>query len=591
MEQVLEENISKTQTQHQNLHQKLEEFLNSYWALLIIAVVVSVFWAVNVPVVSITVLTVFVCLVFTICRENPKAFALPFLALMYCFNSLPNTWQVIYCFVCAVVAIGFLIWFLVWKIKIKKTKCQKGKMFWAFLILMLANLLGGIIGHFNIMMTGIVFVSFILLYGIYWFYLNFTKNCQEYFAWCAIFLALLMVLEIFFSHIKSGNFIQSIINKGGYVGVNTGDAHRGSINTACIIILTGLCSCFYLALKNKKDYLFLLMALAIDIAIFFSYSRIVTFVAAIISLICVIYIIIKSVNRKALLIAVGCIVGVLLIFVAIFWNKVLNAINYYINLGFSLNGRGTLWDWCVNQFKDNFFFGIGFVTNDFNATTGKIPGCGIVVYEKLSMVYAHNFFLHHLVTIGVVGSVLVIPFFIKKYEIIFKKFTTFKLFVLVTCFAQFFASMFDSTYTSNLFLIAYIFLLISSAEKIAYDVEEDEKDRKFLTVAVGDNKKENLETNINISSLNNNKNGEESLKKEDVIYKTNSNLNLKNENKKSITRNNNSSNNQKERNENNNSIKNVEKENNQQSKQKSKTSKTNIVNKKTSNLKVNKKGN
>lgn len=492
------ESTIQSQSTLPNLVQKLKWFLNSNWALLLIAVVISVFWAVDVPVVSIIFLTLFVCLVFTICRDNPKAFILPFLALLYCFHSLPGGWQLIVCFICAGIAIGFLIGFLVWKLAIQKAKCKKGKMFWAFLILALANLLGGVIGHFNIMLFGIVFASFILLYGIYWFYLNFTKDCQKYFAWCAIFLAITITLEIFFSHIASGNFIQSVINKGGMVGVCEGDAHTGNINSACIVMLTGLCACFYLALKNKKDYLYLLMALLIDVSIFFSYSRIVTFVAAIVTLICLIYIVIKSQNRKILLISLGVIVGVLLIFVAIFWNKVLNAINYYLNMGFSLNGRGTLWEWCIAQFKNSPIFGVGFVTNETGATLGEIPGCGVVVPGELSMVYAHNFFLHHFVCVGIIGSLLTIPFYVKKYEIIFKKFTTFKLYVLVTSLTQLLASMVDSTYTSNLMLIAFVILLVSSAEKITYNEELDELDEKSKLVTQGADLNPNRKVNISL---------------------------------------------------------------------------------------------
>lgn len=481
-----------------NLVQKLKWFLNSNWALLLISVIVSVFWAINVPIVSIIFLTIFVCLIFTICRDNPKAFLLPFLSLLFCFHSLPNGWQIIVCAICAVIAIGFLIYFLVWKLAIQKTKCTKGNMFWTFLILALANLLGGVIGHFNIVIFCIVLASFVLLYGIYWFYLNFTKDCQKYFAWCAIFLSLIIALEILFSHIASGNFIQSVINKGGFVGVSEGDAHANNINSACIVMLTGLCACFYLALKNKKDYLYLLMALLIDVSIFFSYSRIVTFVAAIVSLICLIYIVIKSQNRKILLISLGVIVGVLLVFVAIFWNKILNAINYYLNIGFSLNGRGTLWKWCIAQFKNSPIFGIGFITNEAGATLGEIPGCGVVVPGEISMVYAHNFFLHHFVCVGIIGSLLTIPFYVKKYEIIFKKFTTFKLYVLVTSLTQLLASMVDSTYTSNLMLIAFVILLISSAEKITYNKELDELDEKSKLVTQGADLNTNSKANATL---------------------------------------------------------------------------------------------
>ncbi len=455
-----------------NFVQKLKSFLDSNWSMLLISLIVSIFWVLDIPMISITFLTIFVCLVFSICRENPKAFLLPFLLLLYCFNSLPNVAQLIYCVVCGLVAVGFLIYCIVWQIKVKKVKCTKGKMFWPFLILTIVNLLGGVIGHFNIFLTLIILCCFLLIYFLYWFYLNFTNNCQKYFAWCAIFFALTITIEIYSSYAMTGNFIEAIINKAGRVGV--GAPYSGSINCASIIMLLGVCSGFYLAAEEKKDYLYLLIVIAIDISIFFAYSRIATFMAALISLIGLIYVIVKSQNKKIYIIVSSVLLGIILLFGIIFWEKTLELFTYYLNIGFSLNGRDVLWEWCWEEFKKNLAFGIGFFTKDFAAVEGGIPG--IPSYGSIATVYCHNFFLHHFVCIGIVGTIFIIPFYIRKYQILLKKVTSYNLLVLFLSLSLFLTSLFDPTYTSNLFLIVFVLILISSSEKISFDNESDEKD-------------------------------------------------------------------------------------------------------------------
>ena len=60
--------------------QKIVAFLNSTWALALISTLVVLFWVVDFPYVSLSLLTIFVVMVFVFCPDNPKAFILPFLS-------------------------------------------------------------------------------------------------------------------------------------------------------------------------------------------------------------------------------------------------------------------------------------------------------------------------------------------------------------------------------------------------------------------------------------------------------------------------------------------------------------------------------
>lgn len=466
---AVNKNTNKNST-FSNLKPKIANALNSVWMMVVISLLIAGCWGINFPYVSIGFLVLYEIAVFVFCPENPKATLLPLLSVSYMINSIFGVFNWIYYGTCiGIFIITVVTYVLLQKFKYKKT-FVKGKMFWFFVLSALGNCLAGIIGHFGWLEFIITVALSIIVYGIYWFCLNFIKDYKKYLAQCFIFLAVIITLQLVIAYVKIGDFAYAIQNKVVRVGT-------GEINTAAIFMLSGLCACFYLALKNKFDYLFVLLAIVFDIAIYFTFSRIALLLAGIISLVYFFVVFRYSSNKKLFLICLAIAIVALTTLVIVFYDKVVNFLSYYINLGFKPNGRKSLWTWCWEQFKSSPIFGIGYITRDPQALAGAYPG--LTDLGGFSLVNCHNFFLHYLTCTGIVGFVLNIPLYVKKYMMTFKNFNHFKFFALVNFIAIFVSALFDSSPNMSIFNITPVLLLFACIEQDNNQIDlEKEKSNK-----------------------------------------------------------------------------------------------------------------
>lgn len=442
---------------YQNLKQKMQKILNSTWSMVALSVLIVLFWAINFAYVSLGFMLLFEIAVFIFCPENPKAFILPLISFTYAITGFSGavTWAFYgsFIFLFLVTVISYI---LIQKIKYKK-ELKKGKMFWAFVISGIGNILGGIVGFFSVLEFFIVLVFCFLVYAIYWFVLNFVKDFNSFFAKCLIFLTLIISFELIIAYLRFDNILQAMQLKLVRVGT-------GEINGAAIFMLGGVCSCFYLARNSKYDYLFVLLAFVLDVFIFFTFSRIAVLICAVISIAYFFITFKNSQNKKILLIGLGVLVACLIVFVALFYKKLVDVLAFYINQGIGGNGREVLWKWCFDEFKNNLIFGIGFVTRNTQAIT-QLNGYGLVdLGGGVSLVNCHNFFLHFLTCTGVVGFILNIPFYVKKYIITFKNFNHTKLFCLMNFICLFISSLFDPSPNISIFNIIIALFLIAIAE-------------------------------------------------------------------------------------------------------------------------------
>ena len=441
----------------QKLYEKIKWFLNSNYALLLIALVIPICWAIEFPYISIILLSAFIICVFIFCKDNPKAFILPIISFSYVLNTFFFGIDVTHFF-----ALGFILIFLtclivyvIRQVYVYKKTVRRGEMFLPFILLGVGNLFAGLIGNFHILaFLCVAFFSF-AVYAVYWFCINFLKDIKKYFAYCLVYLSLIICLEILFAYLQSDDIILAFTNKTIRVGI-------GEINTAAIFMLTGVCASFYLAQDAKKDYLYVLLAFVIDIFIFLTYSRITILIAGIISVVYFCFIFKKSTNKKIFKTIIACVLSVSVILLIVFFDKFLSLISYYLKVGIGSNGRQTLWPWCLTKFLQYPLFGMGYYSTDSIASSVDIPGL-IYVMDGF-IVNAHNVFLEILCATGIFGLICCIPFYAKKYSMTFKNFNQTKLFVLMTFICGFLSSCFDPTPTLNPFYVVLNLVLISIAE-------------------------------------------------------------------------------------------------------------------------------
>ena len=477
----------------------MQKALNSVWMLAVVSFLIAFCWSINFPYVSIGFLLLYEVAVFTFCADNPKPIIMFIISIPYIITSVYGLANWIFYISCVVFFIAVVTtYILMQKFKYKKT-FKKGKMFWFFVLCLVGNCLGGIIGHFALLEFTITLLMSILVYGIYWFFLNFIKDYKKYIAYCFIFLTLLITFELAVAYIKSGDILYALQNKYTVtIGI-------GEVNTAAIFMLSGICSCFYLATKNKKDYLYILLALFFDIAVYFTLSRMALLLAAVISVVYFFIILKSSPNKKPMLIGVFSIIGVVALISIIWFEKIINLVSYYLNLGFQPNGRSSLWGWCWEQFKNNPIFGIGFVTRDPQAVAGVYPGMGDATGFGSALVNCHNFFLHYLTCTGVVGLLLSLPYYVKQYTTLFKKFNTFKLFILFNYVAVFISSLFDPSPNISILSMIPVLILMAFAEddnELCCECENKNESEEQSNNSVEVNKTEEKEETLTESENN-----------------------------------------------------------------------------------------
>lgn len=478
MTQTLTENTQQNNKKFNlnDIKPQAQKILNSVWTLAAISFLIVFAWAIDFAFLSIGILVFYELAVFMFCPENPKAFILPLISVSYMITSIYGVFHWVYYGICIGIFIATVTtYILLQKFKYKKT-LTKGKMFWPFVLAGIGNCLGGIIGFFEPLTFFIVLVFCVLVYGIYWFFLNFLTEYKKYFAYCLIFLTLIITAQLFINYLRAEDLAYALSHKVITVGT-------GEINGAAMFMLAGLCSCFYLAQYSKRDYLYILLAIFFDIATYLTFSRMALFIAAIVSVVYFFIILAKSPNKKWLLIATLSVICVGVLGCIVFFDKIQSLFSYYLGLGFASNGRGRLWPWMIEQFKQNWAFGIGFITRDPSAVGNysAMPDIG----GGVALVNAHNFFLHFLTCTGIFGFILNMPFYIKKYILTFKNFNKFKLFALFNFMCLFVSSLFDPAPNNSIFTIIISLIFIAM-------VENDKKEEDFHPV-VEENAAENVD--------------------------------------------------------------------------------------------------
>ena len=228
-------------TKNKSFKSKFSEFLNSNYMLAILSILAVFCWTIDFPFLSIGFFAVYEVCVFIFCYDNPKAFIFPNVVISYTVTSIYGLFNWIFYIACLVTFITTITVYI-FKQKIKdKKQFKKGKFFWAFVLSGIGNCLAGIFAHWELLAFIITVGMCFLVYGIYWFCLNFLKDYKKYFAYCLIFLTFVIMGELLINYIRSGDFLYALQHKVVRVG-------SGEINAAATFMLSGVCACLCLFL-------------------------------------------------------------------------------------------------------------------------------------------------------------------------------------------------------------------------------------------------------------------------------------------------------------------------------------------------------
>ena len=428
--------------------QKLKTFFESKLSVAILFALFFVFNILDLFYINLILASLFILFTFVFCDDVTNFFA-PILVISFLIKPVGFKEYYLWYFICALVVLIAFVAFIIKRIIKKDCSIKKGKMFWPLMICFFAFLIGGIIGHFkainSLYVLGICFV----LYVCYFIAVNFCKNLKDKMFFILLLSGILIYLCFVVSCIKTGDFISAVLFR--YVTV----VGAQNINVASLFILLGMVASFYMAEKFKKfDYLFYALAVVMCASVVTTFCRGSIFIAIIAFLALTIILFIKSKHKWQLgiiTIAVVAILGISILAGNNLINGVIDTLITKIKTG--SDGREELWPWCFNKFKQNWAFGIGFISEEPVPTVAS------------NMVLAHNTILQWLTSLGVFGSLLISVFYYGKYKQLFKGVNKNRFFVVFLILVIAVSGVFDQAAAMDIFTNIVVLIMLATVEE------------------------------------------------------------------------------------------------------------------------------
>lgn len=282
------------------------------------------------------------------------------------------------------------------------------------------------------------------LLGLYCLLYKFGgNNLKDTIIKSIIALAGVIVVEMLIYFSRHDNVLDLITTKVMTLG-------WAITNSVAVILALAVPLCFYLAKDKKIQLPYMLLGSLFYAFIFLTNCRSMILVGSVVYLITIVlsFIFLDRWQALAHLILFGC---VAYIAVNMLYEKIFNQ---FLKMGLDDNGRMELWTYYLDEFKTNWFFGIGFYSDK--------------LYQADGMVRAHNTIIQIIACMGVLGALCAIPYYFQRYVAFVIKPTVFKLFAFVAYIAMAGYGMLDCAVISSYKLIVVCMLMLA----VEYDTLE-----------------------------------------------------------------------------------------------------------------------
>lgn len=436
------------------VNNKIKNVLESFYlipAIYVFAVLGRVFDVIQItlPIIALTVI-----LILVFCDDVKNVLGIIFYAPFYIKDISMNLRFELYVAVIACVVLALIYFFVRSVLSLKKQKEKiKGKLYVPLIIITVAYLLGGIAYDFNLFNAVTILTLSIATFLFYYIALNCTKDIGKYMNKVFVVGAVLVSFMVLYENFVNYGGIKYIFNRSRYTWVCA-----ENVNVAATFILLGLCGAFGLGYKTNKDGIWLIVASCFYFFIVITYCRMMTAIGALALLVFTIVNFIKSPRKRIYLIYIGAIIIVGIAIIISFWDVIYNILHALIGKK-GMTGRDELWPWCIEMFKQNPIFGIGFKIEE------KVPmmGAGAAHY-----VLAHNTLIQWLVSLGIVGALCMLVFTAFKYRIILKDFfgegVVLRLLIIFVALS----GITDQAPQMDPFIYNIIIVVIASIESISF---------------------------------------------------------------------------------------------------------------------------
>ena len=416
----------------------ISKALGSFYFNPILLIFGFICWEFKLTTLVVSVFCLAFVLILVFCKDVKNIFAPLFFIAFFIPDILTMTDYTVY-FIGAGGAVAFLLGYVIYKVIKDRKTIKRGKFFIGLLCSFVAFLLGGIIGRFNLVRTATIFGFCLAILIFYFLSVNYTKGLKEYFEKLFIIGAITIGVQITQTSLfdKLNVFFSAI-----------------GLNTAVLFVTIGIIACFTKAFDNKYDYLYFALILVLTIFVVLSKCRMGMLLTAVIDVVFTIMLFVKSKSKLkivAIFILALLIVGLCMAFSEGLRDSIIRAFTGKQGI----SGRDLLWAFCLERFAEHPVFGYGFFYDDV------IPS----LRGDLKLILAHNTFLQWLCCTGVVGTLIMVAFYVNKYSLLCKGFNKQRIFVFTSVLMVELSGMMDQAATMDPFLPILVILLVSCVEQ------------------------------------------------------------------------------------------------------------------------------
>ena len=396
---------------------RLENFFYGAFYPIIVALFTTLFFVTKTQLVGLLLASLTASIVFLRFKDATPIFPLLFFVVL-CFrdyDSMNSFWAYVYL---APAIITFVLKFFVYPIK----NFKPGKLFIPLLLVCIALILGGIRNPLNNYSGGIAAIvtigpTMLVIYVFFSAYACPPKyfDLGKYLCFLLVLLGLTSTAHIAFYRLNSEVLKNSIFERW-YIG-------WGNINCAATLLLPAIASCWYLIAKCRKRLPFFILLFVLHYGVIlsnsagvfgisFAFMPVLAFFAYIKTPVCL---------RKTYLLYLTF--SILILFVAI--TALLISFGYNELVGmikpfFSESSRTKIYEEAISLFKQYPIFGVGQGYAEDFATPINI-----------SLYNFHSVLFHVLATMGIVGLIVYVIYYIARFRILMKSNTCFSIFITI----------------------------------------------------------------------------------------------------------------------------------------------------------------
>ncbi len=389
---------------------KLKSFLQSKWLILPLFSLALIFQTLGLYDINVLIAAVILSLILILCDDVKNIFAIIFYVSFFIGNIFISANWYVYGTAIGLALVSFIV-FTTRKIIAIKSKTHQLKLSRIFIPLCFASMafvLGGVFSNFSFLpFLATLGFSLAVLFFVF-VASNFVKDFKDYLMFLFTMGALLITLEMFITNaIKWGSILHIFIFCGKFTEHSIG---AQNVNAASLFILIGQISCIGLGFKKKNGNLYLLLSAFFTFAIVTTLCRMVIALALFSFFVLTIYSLVKTPYKKSYAITycvVLLVVSICILLDPKFLQYIVSSILSKIYGGDFFRGRIEIWDWCFEYFSKYPVLGYGFTAPP--ETQFPIGPSNIIL--------AHNTFIQWLVSLGVLGTLVLLFFSFCKYKI------------------------------------------------------------------------------------------------------------------------------------------------------------------------------